>query len=164
MWFKFVEPIYPTSTKLTPPQISPAVAQSFIYSIGVIALCWLSLMNQAFTSATCSDPTPPNGRASPSPTNGRYTVGSFVIISCNNGYTLDGNSYRTCQAGGTWSGYATCRGNNVASQDFPIETVYKAVMTFSWVLYDFLNVTFSYFLCCYYNLRHIKISRLQKDY
>ena len=39
------------------------------------------------------------------------TVGQTATYSCNTGYNLVGNSTRTCQATGNWSGSApTCEG------------------------------------------------------
>ena len=38
-------------------------------------------------------------------------AGATVTYTCNTGYTLSGNSMRTCQASGAWSGTApTCNG------------------------------------------------------
>ena len=47
-------------------------------------------------------------------------------------------------------------------QDFPIETVYKTIITFEWVYYDFY-VTFSYFLLLQ-SETNVNMSRLTKDY
>ena len=53
---------------------------------------------------------PENGQVSLTGT----TVGSKAIYSCNKGFVLDGNSRRTCQINGKWSGEApVCKGNYV---------------------------------------------------
>ena len=42
------------------------------------------------------------------------TVGQTATYSCNTGYNLVGDSTRTCQAAGNWSGSTpTCKGMNV---------------------------------------------------
>ena len=52
----------------------------------------------------------------PGPANGQVTLtagtfGQTATYSCNTGYSLVGDSTRTCQAGGSWSGSApTCQG------------------------------------------------------
>ena len=53
----------------------------------------------------------------PDPANGQVgqpagtSLGQIAIYSCNTGYNLVGNSTRTCQAIGNWSGSApTCQG------------------------------------------------------
>ena len=51
---------------------------------------------------------PANGRVSHT---ARTTFGMTATYSCNTGYILVGNSIRTCQATGRWSGSApTCQG------------------------------------------------------
>ena len=56
----------------------------------------------------CGDPgTPDNGLRDLSST----TTGSTVQYSCQGGYMLQGNSSRTCEANGVWSGEVpTCVG------------------------------------------------------
>ena len=50
---------------------------------------------------------PANGQLGVSGTNNRQTA----TYSCDTGYNLVGNSTRTCQAGGVWSGSEpTCQG------------------------------------------------------
>ena len=50
---------------------------------------------------SCGDPgTPTNGRHNVSST----TYNSVVTYTCDDGYTLQGNSSRTCQSNGNWSG------------------------------------------------------------
>ena len=53
----------------------------------------------------------------PDPANGQVdhtagtSLGQTAIYSCNTGYNLVGDSTRTCQATGNWSGSApTCQG------------------------------------------------------
>ena len=59
------------------------------------------------------------GPAPKAPTNGQQnisstTFGSTVTYTCNRGYTLQGNSIRTCMANGRWSGRPpTCSGTLV---------------------------------------------------
>ena len=60
----------------------------------------------AVDCGTLSDPT--NGQVDH--TSGT-TVGQTATYSCNTGYNLVGDSIRTCQAEGIWSGSAsTCQG------------------------------------------------------
>ena len=41
------------------------------------------------------------------------TVGSRATIKCNDGFQLNGNSERVCEANGRWSGVLpTCKGTN----------------------------------------------------
>ena len=50
------------------------------------------------------------------PTNGvrygdTFTYGSTVLLECDPGYKLAGDTRRTCQANGTWTGtQPTCQG------------------------------------------------------
>ena len=61
------------------------------------------------TIAACSDLTDPaNGQVNH---NDGTTFGHTATYSCNTGYNLVGDSIRTCQATGNWSGSApTCQG------------------------------------------------------
>ena len=46
------------------------------------------------------------------------TFGQTATCSCNTGYNLVGNSTRTCQASGNWSGSApTCQGIQTCAQE-----------------------------------------------
>ena len=60
--------------------------------------------------ADCGDPTPSNGNATlPVGT----TYGSTALISCNDGYAIQGIQYLACLGEGQWSSQPTCiRGNN----------------------------------------------------
>ena len=69
----------------------------------------------------------------PDPANGNVnhtagtTVGRNATYSCNTGYNLVGDSTRTCQATGNWSGNApTCQGMYVYKLTFS----YPMVMHF----------------------------------
>ncbi|XP_052236237.1 uncharacterized protein LOC127848005 isoform X4 [Dreissena polymorpha] len=52
----------------------------------------------------CGDPTPSKGLVNSSKT----TVNTVVRVSCENGYTLSGESVITCLRNGTWSGKSIC--------------------------------------------------------
>ena len=59
------------------------------------------------------------------PTNGqvshpnRTTEGQTATYSCNTGYNLEGDSIRTCQATGVWSGSEpTCQSKHMSSSLF----------------------------------------------
>ena len=48
------------------------------------------------------------------------TLGQTATYSCNTGYNLVGDSTRTCQAEGNWSGSApTCQGTYVITLSHP---------------------------------------------
>ena len=66
----------------------------------------------------------------PDPANGRVdhtagtSLGQTAIYSCNTGYNLVGDSTRTCQATGNWSGSApTCQGMYVINPFPPSDAV-----------------------------------------
>ena len=66
----------------------------------------------------------------PDPTNGTVTLtagaslGQNVTYSCNTGYNLVGDSIRTCQATGNWSGNEpTCQGTYVINPFPPSDSV-----------------------------------------
>jgi hypothetical protein len=52
----------------------------------------------------CGDPSPVSGSANTS----TFTYGSFVGITCDDGFTINGNSEIQCQPDGTWSDNPTC--------------------------------------------------------
>lgn len=53
----------------------------------------------------CGDPSPMNGTANiPSGT----TYEKVAFIECDEGYTLQGEQYVTCEDGGAWSSNPTC--------------------------------------------------------
>ena len=91
---------------------------------------------QFFTSAVdCGTlNNPANGQVSYT---GRTTFGQTATYSCDAGYNLVGNSIRTCQATGVWSGSApTCQGKlllkleyNVLSETIPQKALKTNVYT-----------------------------------
>jgi len=62
----------------------------------------------SFVGSDCGDlSAPSNGQISINAT----TFGSMATYSCDLGYTLDGNTSRTCQSNGQWSGsQPSCNG------------------------------------------------------
>lgn len=52
----------------------------------------------------CGDPSPVSGSSS----SGLFTYSSVLNITCDTGFTLNGNSEIQCQADGTWSANPTC--------------------------------------------------------
>ena len=53
-----------------------------------------------FTAVDCGSLTVPNGKVS---TSSGTTFMNTATYTCDDGYTLNGTSTRTCQASGTWS-------------------------------------------------------------
>ena len=77
----------------------------------------------------------------PDPANGRVdhtagtSLGQTAIYSCNTGYNLVGDSTRTCQATGNWSGSApTCKGMYVINPFPPIDAVrhHDHILAYGW--------------------------------
>ena len=64
-------------------------------------------------------------------------IGHTATYSCNTGYNLVGDSTRTCQATGNWSGSApTCQGTLLKGDLILSICAYKRVTTICiWVLY-----------------------------
>ncbi|CAH1248855.1 CSMD1 [Branchiostoma lanceolatum] len=90
--------------------------------IAVCLLVFLSIRCSIALSGGCNDGyySPRCDRVQcptiPAPENGAVTGGTFyqneVQFTCNHGYQLIGDSIRTCQADGTWTGAdPTCIGN-----------------------------------------------------
>ncbi|XP_060570002.1 uncharacterized protein LOC132728362, partial [Ruditapes philippinarum] len=52
----------------------------------------------------CGDPTPDNGKVNTTET----TNGTVALISCDNGYTLSGQTVIACQSNGTWTQNPAC--------------------------------------------------------
>ena len=69
----------------------------------------LSYVFLSLTAVNCGNLTDPhNGQVDHT---AGTTFGQNAIYSCNTGYNLVGDSTRTCQASGNWSGSApTCQG------------------------------------------------------
>ena len=64
-------------------------------------------INFVFTARDCGALMPPTDGSVEHPTT---TFMSTATYSCNSGFTVEGDSTRTCQANGTWSGSdPTCR-------------------------------------------------------
>lgn len=64
------------------------------------------LIYVAFLSSDCSVPSIPNGKSAETPKGTTYN--EIAIMSCEDGYTLNGNAFVTCQANGNWSTLPTC--------------------------------------------------------
>ena len=71
----------------------------------VIHVYQLLLYLLTYSSTDCGDPTPGDGTAI---TDSGTSYGQTADLTCNQGYTLTGDTTVTCQATGTWSGAATC--------------------------------------------------------
>ena len=70
--------------------------------------------------ATCLDLTlPTNGAITYIPNTSPKLQNAAATYSCNNGYTLNGEAIRTCQANRTWSEVpAICLGGIMIMDDF----------------------------------------------
>ena len=44
----------------------------------------------------------------PSGMNGRYSIETAALVTCNYGYFRSGSQTRICQTGGTWDGQTIC--------------------------------------------------------
>lgn len=71
-----------------------------------LAELWtLMSLEYALIISDCGDPAPTHGSAAaPKGT----TFGEVAIISCDDGYTLDGEYFITCLETGNWSSYGKC--------------------------------------------------------
>ena len=68
---------------------------------------------------------PANGQVSHT---GGTTLGQTATYSCNTGYSLVGDSTRTCQSTGVWSGSVpTCPRMLLCAQQMPVFSVYSFV-------------------------------------
>ncbi|MBI5498035.1 MAG: choice-of-anchor D domain-containing protein [Deltaproteobacteria bacterium] len=65
--------------------------------------CLIGCAGGACVVAACNSLTSPSNGTVSAPTT---TYGSIATYSCNTGYTMNGSSTRTCEAGGSWSGSA----------------------------------------------------------
>ena len=80
-------------------------------------------MHDVFLLSTAVDcgtlPNPVNGQVNTTGT----TLGQTATYSCNRGYNLVGDSTRTCQATGAWSGSApTCQGTYVVNEWYQLSS------------------------------------------
>ena len=75
----------------------------FIVTVSAILICFLLLSLSSTVADDCGPLDPPTeGSVS---INGTI-VGSTATYTCNDGFTLQGGSTRTCQTNGQWSGSA----------------------------------------------------------
>lgn len=82
-----------------------------LYCLNIFTACSRPVSNKMIKFTDCGDPTPANGSAS-MPTGTNYE--DIAVISCDEGYVLEGDEYIVCLNGSKWSDYPTCiKGNPI---------------------------------------------------